>query len=194
MESLNFPNLAPEIKSPKPGSGTTLWPSHCSSTPNPHICGGQDRPSAWSKQTASPSRTTQNARQITQIRMPPQIFRQNLLPRSNLSPLISARARMEPSVQEPITKNRGQNNPNPSHKPRICAHRTENLHSNQPQNASDKETNLDRFPEPRKTQSSATPKTPQDQSFVATVATRGISSYVGRPPIVKSTAIQQGLG
>jgi len=191
MESLNFPNLAPEIKSPKPGSGTTLWPSHCSSTPNPHICGGQDRPSAWSKQTASPSRTTQNARQITQIRMPPQIFRQNLLPRSNLSPLISARARMEPSVQEPITKNRGENNPNPSHKPRICAHRTENLHSNQPQT-------LQRLTwtdfQSQENPISRRPKTPQNQSFVATVATRGTSSYVGRLPIVKSTAIQQGLG
>ena len=90
-------NGIPEL--PKFSTGTALWPSHCNSTPNPHICGGQDRPSAWSKQTASPSRTTKNTRQITQIRMPPQIFRQNLLPRSNPPPLISARARMEPSVK-----------------------------------------------------------------------------------------------
>lgn len=38
MELRNFRNRAPGIKPLKPESRTNLWPSHCNSTTNPHIC------------------------------------------------------------------------------------------------------------------------------------------------------------
>jgi hypothetical protein len=125
--------------------------------------------------------------------MPPQIFSENLLPRSNPSPSISARARMEPLVQEPRTKNLGENNP-------IRA-RNRGFEPTEPKIFTP--IHLKRFrqrDEPgqisraKKTQSSAPQKPRKIKVLMLQPPPGGISSDVGRPPIVKSTALQQGLG